>query len=172
MPLLTRERLEAAAHINRWRGWTKRPYSILEHQLIGAQVMSYLVFPTTIDIRSFLVHDLHETEVIGDVPTPDKKRYCNTLFDMACEDFDMRLGAELNLPPMWWRNDPVKWMDKQMLLVENQILSTRPDAELPSPRSSMTTREIRVELERTERPMTIVDHWVHLWKAMGGCDVQ
>jgi hypothetical protein len=172
MRLLTLDRLHAAAHINRWRGWTKRPYSILEHQLIGAQVMTYLVFPTTAEIRAFMVHDMHETEVIGDVPTPDKKKYCNAVFDIDCQEFDNRLGVELGLASMWWESKPVKWMDRQMLIVENAVMSTRPDTTLPAPPTSIVTRETLVELNNTVHRLSLVDRWLHLWKAMGGCDVQ
>lgn len=175
MRLLTLDRLQAAAHINRWRGWTKRPYSILEHQLIGAQAMMVMVHVRNEDIRAFMVHDMHETEVIGDVPTPDKKLYCNTMFDIACENFDTKLGAELDLGPMWWRKEPVKWMDKHMLLVENQIMSTRPDPDLISPPMNQVSRTIRDGLSAPRdktTPGCVTQHWLQLWKSLGGADVE
>lgn len=168
--LLTLDRLQAAAHINRWRGWTKRPYSILEHQLIGAEAMMVMVHVRNEDICAFMVHDMHETEVIGDVPTPDKKLYCNTMFDIACENFDTKLGAELGFDPMWWRNEPVRWMDRQMLLVENQMISTRSDAGLESPPMTHVSRMIR---ERLMSPhANVMALWLQLWKSLGGCDVE
>lgn len=171
MRLLTLDRLQAAAHINRWRGWTKRPYSILEHQLIGAQAMMIMVHVRNEDIRAFMVHDMHETEVIGDVPTPDKKLYCNTMFDIACENFDTKLGAELDLGPMWWRKEPVKWMDRQMLLVENVEMSTRPDPELPKPEWTAVQKLICERLV-SDRHLVVVRQWLHLWKSVGGADVE
>jgi hypothetical protein len=166
MPLLTRDRLEAAANINRWRGWTKRPYSILEHQLIGAQVMLDVMDTDRELARLFLLHDMHETEVIGDVPTPDKKLYCNTMFDIACEDFDMRLATELDLPARWWSEQSVKWMDRQMLLCENDHMSTRRDPTLHAPEWNLVQKEIA---KRLKYPVEdVVASWVRMW----GSDVQ
>jgi hypothetical protein len=161
MLLLTLDRLHAAANINRWRGWTKRPYSILEHQLIGAQVMLDVMSADRQLVEQFMVHDMHETEVIGDVPTPDKKMYCNTMFDIACEDFDMTLGIELNLPSRWWTDKSVKWMDRQMLLCENDHMSTRPDPSLHAPDWTLIQGEIKKRLKYPSP--NVVASWLQLW---------
>lgn len=169
MSLLSLERLKAAANIGRWRGWTNRSYSILEHQLIGGQAMLLMNAVRNEQIRAFMVHDMHETEIVGDVPSPDKKLYCNTMFDIACEDFDTRLGAELDLGPTWWRNDAVKWMDRQMLIVENAVTSTRPDPAMPRPEWTLVQRDIRTNLLRGRSHAVM--NWLVLWKAVGGADV-
>jgi len=79
------------------------------------------------------MHDMHETEVIGDVPTPDKRMYVNAAYDAAVEDFDMRLGAEMDLGDLWWRDKGVKDIDHKVLIVENELIAVRKDPALPEP---------------------------------------
>lgn len=161
MPLLTLDRVRAAANINRWRGWTKRPYSILEHQLIGAQVMLDVMGVDRELVRMFMVHDMHETEVVGDVPTPDKKLYCNTMFDIACENFDLDLATELNFPARWWSETAVKFMDRQMLLCENANMSTRQDPHIHAPEWTLVQKEIAKRLKYPSP--NVVAAWLQLW---------
>ena len=41
--LMTTDRIWALNRIIRFTGWTRRPYSVLEHSVIGAQVLAELV---------------------------------------------------------------------------------------------------------------------------------
>lgn len=114
-------RINAAFHINRWRGWTHRPYSILEHMVIGTEVMADMGMPIEAQ-RWFLLHDMHETEIVGDVPTPEKTLYCNTAFHIACQDFDNALISRQRVPV---RTDLVVPMDEAMKIVEHHCVVSR-----------------------------------------------
>lgn len=119
--LITTERLIAAGHINRWRGWTTRPFSILEHMVLGTTAASICGWSKDVQLK-FLVHDLHETEIIGDVPTPHKRLYVNDAFHDACVGFDFQLGAEINLRGEWWEDPHLKKLDRIMRDVEEQAI--------------------------------------------------
>lgn len=129
-PIITLDRITAAANINRWRGWTKRPYSILEHMVIGTEAMEACGYPVSAQ-RMFLLHDMHETEIIGDVPTPDKRAYCNDTFHLDCEKFDADMYRLLG----WSFTDAdymaCRYVDNQMLIVENRYIASRGDKTLP-----------------------------------------
>ena len=130
--LLTPERINALSHLSRWRGWTKRPYSVLEHCCVGANVLQWFKWSSGLQ-RKWWLHDLHETEIVGDVPTPDKHEYMNQRFDIAVEEFDTALGNEVEFGPKWWRDKTLKKIDRCMLLVENDQLATRKDPLLCKP---------------------------------------
>ena len=130
--IVTRERITAMCHINRWRGWTTRPYSVGEHVAIGANTMSWFSRPAE-QMQRWWMHDMHETEIIGDVPTPDKCMYVNAAYDAAVEEFDVRLGAEMGLGDLWWRDKGVKDIDRKVLIVENELIAVRKDPALPEP---------------------------------------
>jgi len=123
------KRINAASHISRWRGWTNRPYSILEHMVVGVEVMADMGMPVE-DQRWFLLHDMHETEIIGDVPTPDKMLYCNTLFHAACQEFDNALMSRQRVPVRNGR--VVKAMDKDMMIVEHHCIASRRYDDFPA----------------------------------------
>lgn len=121
--LLTSERIRAASRINRFRGWTRRNYSILEHQVIGALLMSERG-DTDEAIRAFLVHDLHETEFVGDIPTPDKARYMPESYYRDVAEWDLRLCDEIGLPLAALDSEAVQYVDSTMAAVESVIVST------------------------------------------------
>ncbi len=126
MKLLTNERLHAASMINRWGGWVKRPYSILEHSVIGAAIAQEYF---DADPRPFLLHDLHETEIVGDVPTPHKPLYLNSQYHVAVEDFDNRLWAETGVSP----DHPVTTeVDRIMAAAEHFEVAVRGDPKYDS----------------------------------------
>lgn len=132
MNIITKDRITALCNLNRWRGWTKRPYSVGEHTAIGAWVLDWFKYPDEV-VKRWWMHDMHETEVIGDVPTPDKNAYVNVAYDVAVEDFDTQLGAEMGLGDLWWRDAAVKKFDRKMLLIENDLIALRKDPALPAP---------------------------------------
>lgn len=116
-------RLQAAAHINRWRGWTVRPISILEHMVIGVDIMHLIGMGET-EQKLFLIHDMHETEVIGDVPTPDKNRYCNSAFHEACARFDIDLMSRYGIFGADAHDHAMSHlMDHHMSIVEHEMLA-------------------------------------------------
>ena len=126
------ERLRAASHISRWRGWTHRPYSNLEHMNTGTEVLRRMRMPESVQ-RLFLIHDMHETEVIGDVPTPDKVLFCNDRFRNACNSFDRALFKTLSMSPSQYDIGIVAHLDRDMAIVEHDTLVTRRCPEIPDP---------------------------------------
>lgn len=162
-------RLMAAAHICRWRGWTKRHYSILEHMIVGAEVLAEMGAPENVQ-RWFLLHDMHETEICGDIPTPDKARYCNIQFDLACEDYDntlrdtygdlVRLTAAERLM--------VKDMDEAMAIVEHAVMSLRICPDVPRPEWNETQSRIGKCISRSAWPARVlVAQWHRNAKRLG-----
>jgi len=131
-PVITVGRVMAMSHISRWRGWTDRPFSILEHSMIGYEVATWFKWPE-IECKKWLLHDVHETEIIGDVPTPDKKIYCNESYHAACGSFDATLSFEFDLPVTWMRSPYVKRMDRMMRDVEHDTIATIADPGTPVP---------------------------------------
>lgn len=121
--LINDERVRAANNIMRWRGWMTRRYSILEHMVVGAAVMERFGISEEAQLL-FLLHDMHETEYIGDVPTPHKMLYCNTQFRADCLSFDTRLWAEHDLMPTTCTLAAVDAMDRHMAAVEHVRLVT------------------------------------------------
>lgn len=121
MTILRIERIIAMGNLNRWNGWTVRPYSVLEHTVIGVELMR----DSGIDQHAqlcFLMHDVHETEFCGDIPTPDKARFMGDDYTAAVEEFDTRLGAEVGLSGRWWRNPIIHDMDHAAKIAENDAI--------------------------------------------------
>lgn len=131
--LITQERLRALCHLSRWRGWTVRPYSVGEHTAIGANVMRRMDLNREI-IKSWWLHDMHETEIGGDIPRPDKRVIVNDAYRDMVADFDHRIGIEAGLPEGVWNcHYVVTGMDQMMLEVENDLITTRRDLSLSKP---------------------------------------
>lgn len=130
--IATRERFTALCRINRWGGWTKRPYSVGEHTAIGAWVANWFKFRDD-SIHHWWMHDMHETEIVGDVTTPQKHLYMNEMYFTDVADFDRQLGLGLNFRDGWWGDATIKRLDRKMLLVENDLIAVNPDPELPAP---------------------------------------
>lgn len=128
-------RLNAAANIARWRGWTRRHYSILEHMIVGTSALQQL--GASRDAQCwFLLHDMHETEIIGDVPTPDKRDYCNDDFHVDCAAFDREIQRAYNLTVTETVQTVVDSMDRHCAIMEHAILTTRMCLDVPRPDGS------------------------------------
>lgn len=165
--MLDTRRLIAATNIARWRGWTKRPYSILEHMVVGAEVMRRLGYAPESQAW-FLLHDMHETEVIGDVPTPDKAAYCNAQFHSACDafDFELRSWSGVGLTPQV--REDVAFIDAQCAIVEHALLVTRSCHDVPR----MDASDVQVEVRRCIRnaqpgAWTLIEKWRIHMKQLG-----
>lgn len=130
--IITRNRLTALCNINRWRGWTVRPYSVGEHTAVGAWVLDWFKRPD-VQVERWWPHDMHETEIVGDVPTPDKKLYMTSDYHLACRNFDVLVGDEMGLNSEWWNDYNIKQFDRKMLIVENDLIALCKDPEIPAP---------------------------------------
>lgn len=114
--LITTERLCALARINRWGGWVRRDYSVLEHEVIGALTLRHFGHP----YAAFLLHD-HEESEFGDIVKPVKELCASTAYRIAVEDFDARLWAETGVRP------DGGWMDEYMAHAEHLTVAIRGD---------------------------------------------
>ena len=163
------QRLNAAANIARWRGWTSRHYSILEHMVIGTQILDERGASLPAQ-RMFLLHDMHETEVIGDVPTPDKKMFCNPLFHHACDAFDKQMYDSYGdlCRTTQYERDVVADMDDAMARIEYATLVTRVVDGMEAPTWTMLERRIKSCIIRLPLPRDgLIDAWLWHGRRLG-----
>lgn len=123
--LLTNDRLRALHNINRWGGWLKRPYSVLEHTLIGAKFM----VAQGQDPKPFLLHDMEETE-FGDLVAPNKRRYTNGTYRFDVDRWVDRLCAEAGIHSSELNNMDVKTTDHMMAHAEHLVVASRGDPKI------------------------------------------
>jgi hypothetical protein len=138
MPLITSDRIRAGANIIRWNGWMNTPISIIRHSVAMHDCILRLEPAARVSARMALIHDLHETEIVGDVPTPDKRKYMNTLYHIDVAEFDKNVAREAGVPTMiygaaWWANPTLKVADRTAVIVENSryVMPVSVDPELP-----------------------------------------
>lgn len=152
--LLTPERIVQASYICRWRGRVHRHYSVLEHTIIGAWVLRELGYDHNA-VRSFLLHDLEETEFVGDIPTPDKAVYMNAEYFGDVQVWEDELYRETEVT----RNIEVNsLMDEIMLRAEHATVSKVPD---DAPRTDPAIRLCRVLIDADE--FSVPAQWWQLW---------
>lgn len=152
--LLTTQRIKQAANICRWRGKVRRHYSILEHSVIGAWVLRHIGYDHNA-VRSFLLHDLEETEFCGDIPTPDKALYMNADYFRDVRIWDEALFEECEVD----RNVPViSLMDENMRHAEHAAVALVPD---DAPQTDPTIRMCRILIDADE--FGTPEQWWQLW---------
>lgn len=122
--IITDERLIAASRTYRFGGWTTRPYSILEHMVIGAIRLKEEGFNAAA-WGGFLLHDIEETELVGDVQSPHKDKYMNQLYFLHVKDFNVDLAAEAGMGSKRLDSPMVKKMDDDLWRVEALVLNAR-----------------------------------------------
>ena len=167
--LLTENRLRAMCHLSRWRGWTVRPYSVGEHTAIGASVMMWFKYERSA-IRAWWLHDMHETEIVGDVPTPDKRMYMSDRYADDVQVFDWRVGQEAGLDAVWPLWTSTKHVDRKMLCIENDLIVTRRDDTLPAPDYNDAFQAM-IRRHIMERTFADADTVVRLWHNHGMGDL-
>lgn len=120
--LLTNERLCALHNVNRWGGWLHRPYGVLEHTVIGAE----LLHRNGRNCRAFLLHDMEESE-FGDITTPNKSRYTNGRYSHDVDLWNATLCAETDVNVHDLHCAEVNYMDYVMAHAEHLTVATRGD---------------------------------------------
>lgn len=138
MPIITPDRIAAGVNIIRWNGWMTTPISIIRHSVAMHDCILRVAPEAKLAARMALIHDLHETEIVGDVPTPDKRKYMNTLYHIHVADFDAAVAREAGVPltingAAWWTDNTLKTADKSAVIVENghYVMPSAVDPELP-----------------------------------------
>jgi hypothetical protein len=114
--LLTRERVEALNRINRFAGWTTRPYSVLEHSVIGAKLTTNRTLQ-----KAFLLHDMEES-AFGDIITPVKRKYMPPAYFAEVEAWVRDLAVETSVPFSAIDGDQVHMLDATMLAAEKRTI--------------------------------------------------
>ncbi len=115
MLLLNNKRLHALHNVSRWGGWVKRPYSVLEHTLLGAE----LVIAKGLDPKPFLLHDMEESE-FGDITTHNKRKFMNGRYYATVDRWNADLCAESGIhPSRLVCPELVKYADHVMLHAEH-----------------------------------------------------
>jgi len=136
MIIITPERIRALSNISRWYGWVKRPFSVLDHTLVGFYACQSAMTSKE-QARAWLLHDMHETHIMGDVSTPDKNRYLTLDYDVEVREFDEMLCDEAGLGTDWRDGAHIKRIDRVMLLAEHETIVSgtflsESDMKLPS----------------------------------------
>lgn len=110
--LLTRERVVALSRLNRYCGWTTRPFSVLEHSVIGAKLT-----PNRTLQKAFLLHDFEES-AFGDIISPVKREYMPAAYYMDVEAWVRDLAVETKVPYSAIDGEQVHHLDRVMLAAE------------------------------------------------------
>ena len=110
----------AAANVNRYNGWTSRPYSILEHSVIGAKI----AIRKGCSPKPFLLHDMEETE-FTDMITPHKVKYMNAKYHVDVAKWNAALCKECGLSPSALSSPMVKLVDAIMLAAETRSVTAK-----------------------------------------------
>lgn len=164
MEFVTKDRIAALSRINRFNGWTSRPYSVLEHTVLGAAAMKRAGKPHDV-IRTFLLHDMHETEY-GDEVRPVRRDHPNPSKQDAMHQFDVEIHRQSGLHEQLIMCNAVANMDNLMLSVElnHPTLVTRTtDREYPHIEHSQRARIITDLDSEMYRGDLAVEAWWTLW---------
>lgn len=169
--LITPARIHAGSQIIRWRGWMTQPVDIIRHSIAMHDCLQMLHPFEYRSQAAALLHDLHETEIVGDVATPDKRVFMNDDYRDAVLRFDLELGHEAGLAyaeDHWFMDDLMKTADRTATIVENAMFTSRIDNSLPIYshhsvwHSAMRDAYLRV-LAKTSDP---VGAWFQRWQAL------
>ena len=114
--LLTRERVVALSRLNRYCGWTTRPFSVLEHSVIGAKLT-----PNRTLQKAFLLHDFEES-AFGDIISPVKHKYMVPQYHIDVEEWVRNLAVETKVPYSAIDGEQVHHLDRVMLVAEKATI--------------------------------------------------
>lgn len=158
--MITIDHVTALSRINRFNGWTRRPYSVLEHTVIGTEY-ALRTGHTLDEARAFLLHDMEES-VFGDIVRPVKQRYVSDLYHHDVSKWNERLCGHLNFDVQHLYSDRIVTLDNDMLAAELHTVATVIDNDYPFDeiRHDLIARMIRNETCRGNRA---IDAFQRLW---------
>jgi 5'-deoxynucleotidase YfbR-like HD superfamily hydrolase len=172
MPLITPDRIRAGANIIRWNGWMTVPISIIRHSVAMHDCILRLEPTARLVARMALVHDLHETEIVGDVPTPDKRKYMNTQYHLDVAKFDDDIATEVGIPhsiddASWVNNCVLKMADRVAVVVENgnYVMPVARDRNYPPFDSGSIWQSTMFECYEALRGTNDADEWWRCYDA-------
>lgn len=168
------EDLQALAHVNRFAGHTKVPYSVAEHCVWVAQEM-LLAGESVAAALCGLIHDAHEAYPPGDVPSPVKRpgprgsqheaaaAGINWLEDMQAAAVRAHLLEPLGLK--YEDHKPtVKKYDLIALATEKRDLKKHPP---PQPWAPLPNPSARI-IEPLQHPIMAWEKWKQAWVSLSG----
>jgi hypothetical protein len=126
--VLDSDLIRALSFVNRWGGWLQRPFSVLEHSVIGTVAMIEGRCEP-LDCLGFLLHDVEEA-VFGDRITPLKERHSAIQYWIDVEDFNRRLCTEVGISHRLLSSNEVKLTDYQCAAAESRSVAVRGDVAL------------------------------------------
>lgn len=158
--MITKQHIKAMAHINRFNGWTTRPYSVLEHTVIGTIHAMRTGEPEWVG-RAFMLHDLHETE-FGDIIRPVRYKYMNGAFATDVTEWDRRVAEWVGMKNADLYHKRVTVLDDDMLAAEIEAVATITDPEHMF--DPIRHRDIATMItNETWRGNLAIDTFEHLW---------
>lgn len=162
--LLTKARIQALSRINRFNGWTSRPYSVLEHTVLGAAALERSDAHKDV-VRAFLLHDVHETE-FGDEVRPVQRDYPNPSLIQAKLDYDHVLYGQCGISSTLIGCNIVANMDNLMCSIELNhptLVTCLTDRECPEYEHVEKSRIIAGINDEVLRGDLAVEAWWALW---------
>jgi hypothetical protein len=163
--LITKSHIEALSNINRFNGWTRRPYSVLEHTVIGTHCALRTGMSENV-AKAFMLHDMEEA-VFGDIIRPIKKRLMNDAYFEEVDSWTQRLTEWVgcDAAASCLTSIAVKTLDDDMLAAEIETVATISDPDHPFDeiRHYEIAEMIRSEQYRGRRA---IDAFEHLWFGM------
>lgn len=163
--MITRKHIEALANINRFNGWTKRPYSVLEHTVIGTK-HALMSGESEAVAKAFMLHDLEEA-VFGDIVRPVKRVFMRDSYFREVDRWNRELtnwaGCEKTTSAL--TSIAVKQLDDDMLAAELETIATLSDTGYPFDpiQHDGIASMIKSEMFRGKRS---IDAFDHLWFGM------
>lgn len=157
MPLLNDKRLHALHNVSRWGGWVKRPYSVLEHTLLGAELL--MAKGELSSVRPFLLHDMEESQ-FGDITTHNKRKFMNARYYATVNRWNAELCGEVGIHPSDLSGQYVKYVDHVMLHAEHIGVAMVGDPELFSDKPTTLDVRDRCVAIRDDK-YTDVNHAIH-----------
>lgn len=162
--MITRHHIDALANINRFNGWTTRPYSVLEHTVIGVK-FALETGMSEVAAKAFMLHDLEES-VFGDVVRPLKSKYMNEGYFAAVGNWERRLEKWVDLPHVLTaHHSDVKYIDDAMLAAELHTVATVTDEDYPYDNIEHEAIANMIQSE-SFRGLRAIDAFDHLWFGM------
>ena len=158
--LITTKRIDAMSFINRYNGWTDRPFSILEHTVIGTTMLRHENAHED-DQRGFLFHDVEES-AFTDMIRPHKEKYMNDQYDIDVAEWNADLCAGHGMKLSQITSPLVTEMDDRMLAAEIKCIARITDPKHPYDEHLHGDIRTMIQLKTFGTPdLAVAGFWVH-----------
>lgn len=167
--LINPARVRALGMINRWNGWLWRPYSVLEHSVIGAHVLQSRNYQPR-QVLGFLLHDYEESE-FGDLSAVYKDRHGSAAYRTDVFQFNVTLCRQNHLALGDLSSDLITVVDSHMAWAEHHTVAVVGDparyANVTYPASAMPRQcKLLIETNRFAKLDAQIDEF---WRIFNDC---